>query len=193
MRNAVLAVTAVLSGLLFAGPAHAQVQLFGGFSYMRQSTTTPTGIACPAALPPLPCVTMTQTTHLNLNGWDASASFNPLPVFGFTADFGGNYGTFQGSTVHVQTYMFGPQVRFPGPISPFAHVLFGAAHETIGAGGSVSASSANAFAAAVGGGLDIKLVPFISLRVIQIDDVMTRFGSATQHQPRASAGLVIHF
>jgi hypothetical protein len=189
MRKTLLAFTVVILGLVFAGPAQAQVQLFGGYSYLRPSVTTQPSVCPLGELPPCPA----ETTHLNLNGWDASASFDPMPVFGFTADFGGNYGTFQGSTIHVQTYMFGPQVRFPGPISPFTHVLFGGAHETIGASGSVSASSANAFAAAAGGGLDIKLVPFVSLRVIQIDEVITRFGSTTQHQPRASAGFVIHF
>lgn len=193
MRKASLAFITVLSSLFFARAAHAQVQIFGGYSYLRPSATLVTGIACPTTLPPSSCVTMAESTHLNLNGWEASASFNPLPVFGFTADFAGNYGTLEGSTVHVQTYMFGPQVHFPGPIAPFAHAVFGGAHETIGASESLAASSANAFAAAVGGGIDVKLAPFVSLRLVQVDEVITRFGSATQHQPRASAGLVIHF
>jgi hypothetical protein len=190
MRKYLLAFMAVLSGLLFAGTAHAQVQIFGGYSYLRPAVNSQTIFFCPGVGCPQ---TSTTTMHLNLNGWEASASFNPVRLFGFTADFAGNYGTFEGSTVHVQTYLFGPQVRFPGPISPFAHVLFGDAHETLGASESFAPASANAFAIAAGGGLDIKLVPFVSLRVIQVDDLITRFGSATQHQPRASAGLVIHF
>lgn len=181
----------IIFGLLFGPAAHAQVQIFGGYSYLRPNVTVQPFAECPVgALPPCPSL---ETAHLNLNGWEASASFNPVPVFGFAADFAGDYGAFEGSTVHVQTYLFGPQVRFPGPISPFVHALFGDAHETVGASEAISPSVANAFAMAAGGGLDVKLVPFVSLRVIQIDDLITRFGSATQHQPRASAGLVIHF
>jgi hypothetical protein len=183
----------IVFGLVFGRAAHAQVQIFGGYSYLRPSVTLQPFAACPVGeLPPCPS-NPAETTHLNLNGWEVSASFNPVPVFGFTADFAGNYGTLEGSTVHMQTYLFGPQVHFPGPISPFAHVLFGDARETFGASEAISPSVANAFAMAAGGGLDVKLVPFVSLRVIQIDDVITRFGSTTQHQPRASAGLVIHF
>jgi hypothetical protein len=195
LRKILPVLAVIVFGLVFGRAAHAQVQVFGGYSYLHlgsvsaQTTLDCPGVGCP--------ITTTTTIHLNLNGWEASASFNPVPVFGFTADFAGNYGTLDASTVHMQTYLFGPQVHFPGPISPFAHVLFGDAHEAIGNGSSgateVTGSSANAFAIAAGGGLDIKLVPFVSLRVIQIDDLITRFGSATQHQPRASAGLVIHF
>jgi hypothetical protein len=190
MRKSLLPLLIVVLGLLFTGRAQAQVQISGGYSYLRPAVNSQTIFFCPGVGCPQ---TSTTTTHLNLNGWEASASFNPFPVFGFTADFAGNYGTFEGSTVHVQTYMFGPQVRFPGPISPFAHVLFGGAHESLGASDTFAPGSANAFAMAAGGGLDIKLIPFVSLRVIQIDDLITRFGSGTQHQPRASAGLVIHF
>lgn len=189
MRKRLLALMAVLSGLLFAGTAHAQVQIFGGYSYLRPTVNMETTILCPGPSCP---VTNTATT-LNLNGWEASASFNPVRLFGFTADFSRNTGTVQGSDVHLQTYLFGPQVRFPGPVSPFAHALFGGAQETVASSPTVTGFSDNAFALAAGGGLDIKLVAFVSLRLFQVDDLMTRFGSGTQHQLRASAGIVVHF
>lgn len=192
MRRTSLLFLAALFALL-PGVAKAQVQIFGGYSYVRPTVNVQTTVPCPGPT----CPVTTTSTHFNLNGWEAAGSFNPIPVFGFTADFAGNYGTVQGSTLHMQTYLFGPQVHLPGSVSPFVHALGGIAHETI-AGSSNSVPvvlpySANSFAAAVGGGIDIKVVPFVSLRVIQIDDVITRFGSATQHQPRASAGIVIHF
>lgn len=184
MRKALLVLTIIFSGLLFASTTHAQVQIFGGYSYLRPSVAV-----CPVGAP-TPC---SITTHPNLNGWEASGTYNPFHVLGFTADFGGNYGTVAGSTIHVQTYLFGPQVHFPGPVSPFAHVLVGAAHESVGSNGSALPFTDNALAAAVGGGIDVKVVPFVSLRVIQLDYLITRFGSTTQNQPRASAGIVVHF
>lgn len=193
MRKSLLIFTGLCLSFLAAGTAHAQVQIFGGYSYVRPTVTF--------EVPAITCVIgstcpPTSTTHANLNGWEASGTYNMFKVFGLTADFGGNYGTVQGSPLHLTTYLFGPQVHFPGPVSPFAHVLVGGAHESVGGSNFVVGfvgSSGNAFATAVGGGIDIKTVPFISLRVIQIDYLVTRFGSRTQNQPRASAGIVIHF
>jgi hypothetical protein len=87
------------------------------------------------------------------------------------------------------------QIGLFGPLSPFAHVLIGRAHETLGGNSNlgISPGSASAFAAAVGAGIDIKVAPFASLRAIQLDYLVTRFGSATQNQPRASAGVALHF
>jgi hypothetical protein len=45
----------------------------------------------------------------------------------------------------------------------------------------------------VGAGMDVKPFPFLSVRLFQFDYLMTRFGSKTQNQPRASAGLVLRF
>jgi hypothetical protein len=89
----------------------------------------------------------------------------------------------------------GPQLRFPGPISPFAHFLVGVAHESIGtsANALTSGPTQNAFSSAVGGGLDLKVLPFISLRPIQIDYLLTHFNSSTQNQFRYSAGVVVRF
>jgi hypothetical protein len=45
----------------------------------------------------------------------------------------------------------------------------------------------------MGGGLDLKVLPFISLRPIQIDYLLTHFNSKTQNQLRISAGIVLRF
>ncbi|HKF52503.1 MAG TPA: hypothetical protein VKB26_09340 [Candidatus Acidoferrales bacterium] len=192
MRKSLLIFAALCLTFLSAGTAHAQVEIFGGYSYLRPTVNVQSSIAVTCPIGP-PCVPGTSQTHPNLNGWEAAGTFNAFKLLGVTADFSGNYGTVQGSPLHVNTYLFGPQLHFPGPISPFIHALVGGAHETLGASGLTSASAENTFATALGGGIDIKTVPFVSLRLIQIDDLVTRFGSATQHQPRASAGIVIHF
>jgi hypothetical protein len=141
------------------------------------------------------------TTNPNLNGWEVSATLKLVPFIGMTADFSGHTGSALGkSSANYHTYLFGPELRLGRSISPFAHFLLGGAH--------VSASSATisglpyntvrgfkdtAFASALGGGIDLSVLPFIALRPFQIDFLTTRFGSSSQNQPRISAGLVLHF
>ena len=190
MRKLALLLAAASLFGFFPRQAQAQFQIFGGYSYARPSVTGSQFVVCPVGV--LPCPPTSFTAHPNLNGWELSGAFNHHWI-GVVADFGGNYGSIQGASTHLETYLFGPQVRLPGPVSPFAHVLLGGAHESIGSNLTVVPSSSNAFAAAVGAGIDIKVAPFLSLRAIQLDYLVTRFGSSTQNQPRASAGLVLHF
>lgn len=194
MRKFLLIITAVCLSFCFARAADAQdtVQIFGGYSYLRPTLGLQTFGVCPVGLLP-PCPIVTLDSHPNLNGWELSGTYNAFKWLGATADFSGHYGTDQGATVHYQTYLFGPQVHLPGPVSPFAHLLIGAAHETIGGSSTISPASATAFAVAAGAGIDLHVAPFLSLRPIQLDYLVTRFGSATQNQVRASAGLVVHF
>jgi hypothetical protein len=49
------------------------------------------------------------------------------------------------------------------------------------------------FGVYVGGGLDVKVAPNMSLRLIQADYLMTRFSNARQDNIRISAGLVLSF
>lgn len=197
MRKGLFFVAAVFLSLFTVSPVKAQdtVQIFGGYSYLRPSVSIDSFVACPVGVTP-PCVGNpgTLNTHPNLNGWELSGTYNFRDWLGGTADFSGHYGTDQGSSVHYQTYLFGPQVHLPGPVSPFAHVLIGGAHESISTGsGNAVSGSGSAFAIAAGAGIDIHAAPFLSVRVFQIDYLVTRFGSATQSQPRLSAGIVLHF
>ncbi|HTU36282.1 MAG TPA: hypothetical protein VMF66_20955 [Candidatus Acidoferrum sp.] len=163
--------------------AQAQVELFGGYSYMRPSVPLTTAVCPGLGL----CSTSTSTDHPNLNGWELTGVYNAYHWIGVAADFTGEYGSVDGLSTHINTYLFGPQVRLHTPVSPFAHALFGVAHET------VAGTESSAFAAAVGAGIDIRVAPFVSFRPIQLDYLVTRFGSGTQSQPRASAGIMLHF
>jgi Outer membrane protein beta-barrel domain len=195
MRRLSWLLAAFCFSMLFAGAAQAQdsqntFDLFGGYSYVRPSVTV-FDLDCPGGV----CnVLGTSNTHVNLNGFEASGAFNITPWLGAVADFGGYFGNVQGASTHLETYMFGPQIRYPGRVSPFAHVLLGGAHESLGSSDEVeTGGSVNGFAAAVGVGIDLKIASFVSVRPIQIDYLVTRFGGGTQSQPRVSAGLVIHF
>jgi hypothetical protein len=184
-----------LAALLCGDPASAQkIELFGGYSFVRAPVTF-SEVSGTCALPCLPTST---TPKLNLNGWEASGAVKIAGPLAFVADFDGTRGSFQGASTHLNTYLFGPQFRLPGPISLFAHAMAGEGHESIhsgisGAGVITSGPTQNSFASALGGGLDTHLLPFISLRLIQVDYLYTHFHSTRQNQPRISAGFVVHF
>jgi opacity protein-like surface antigen len=186
--------------LLFPTALRAQdkFEVFGGYSYFRASVTETGVILCPGP----PCPTSTVTGHPNLNGWEASAEYKPFNEIGLVADFGGNYGSLPrsmgGGSMHTNTYLFGPRVSLPGRVSPFVHVLAGAAHQSTSPGTNPSqfffpAHSTNAFAIALGGGVDVKLTPLVRLRLVQLDYVGSKFGLSFHSQARISSGLVFHF
>jgi hypothetical protein len=210
MRKIKLLLGLLLAVLFSSTPLRAQdkFEIFGGFSYARVPVQvfTPIAIAGPViVIPPGTCpitgcppgIGGFSTDHVNTHGWEISGAFKPIPWLGAVADFSGHYGSTRGSNLHLNTYLFGPQVSLPARVSPFVHVLFGAAHESNSnpgvALGVPGLGTNNAFAAAVGAGMDVKPFPFLSVRLFQFDYLMTRFGSKTQNQPRASAGLVLRF
>jgi len=102
-------------------------------------------------------------------------------------------------------FLVGPQVSLLTKVSLFVHALFGVARESQDAIpiacaqitpvclGSFSFGFDTSFATAIGAGFDVKLAPFVKLRLIQVDYLRTQLHGATQNQPRASAGIVFHF
>lgn len=203
---------ALLLAFLFSSitlRAQDKIELFGGYSYVRVPVqvfnavaiggpivVTPPG-TCPIPVCPPGVGGFFSTAHVNTNGWEFSGNYKLASFLGGVADFSGTYGSTHGSNLHLNTYLFGPQVSFPARVSPFAHALFGVAHESLSNPGVPSGTPGlganNAFATAIGAGIDVKVVPFVFVRLIQVDYLATRFGSSTQNQPRASAGIVFHF
>jgi hypothetical protein len=196
MRILTLLCSFLFVALPLAIPSHAQrIELFGGYSYVRAPVTftqTPQGSCVITG-----CPITTTTRNLNLNGWNVGGAFKVLGPLALAADYTDTSGSFQGANTHLKAYLVGPQLRFPGPISPFAHFLIGGAHESTTAftSGPITTASPtrNAFATALGGGLDLKLLPLLSVRPIQIDYLLTHFNSNTQNQFRYSAGIVVRF
>jgi outer membrane protein with beta-barrel domain len=141
--------------------------VFFGYSYQRTDLVSNNGV--------------------NLNGWEGSLEGKVLPWVGIVADVSGHYGSDADASVY--TFLFGPRVAVSvGKLTPFAHALFGAGHESLNA---VSASDTS-FATALGGGVDYKLIPAVGWR-FQGDFVQTRFFSNTQNDFRFSTGIVLHF
>ncbi|MBZ5642107.1 MAG: hypothetical protein LAO19_05060 [Acidobacteriia bacterium] len=152
--------------LLISISARAQdrVELFGGYSFEHYA----------------------GTPGRNLNGWEITGKYKLAPWAGIAADLDGQYGLPSQPQARTLHFLVGPQISFPGRISPYIHALGGFGHFQ-GNGGQTS------FAAAVGGGVDWRIAPLLSWRMIQADDVVTRFFGGTQHSLRLSTGVVLRF
>ncbi len=197
--------------LLFAGMASAQdqnqnspkVEAFGGYSYLRVSD---------------------QGSSANFNGGSGSLSYNLTPWLGVVGDFGGYHWSSNGVDANVVTYMGGPKIAYrSGRITPFVQALFGGAHLSGSANqqcslavvrgqsngccdsavvrGQISgcgfgSASENAFAMALGGGLDWNATPHIGIRLVQAEYLMTMFNDGAnnrQNNARVSAGVVLRW
>jgi hypothetical protein len=155
--------------LLVSVSAHAQsVNVFGGYSYLR-FRGTPAG---------------------NFNGWHFAGEYKFKRfhhLLGAVGDVSGDYGSPTNVSSSVRTYMVGPQVSYSWKISPFAHALVGAGHFSQGSFGSTSLSEG------YGAGVDTKIFPRISWRILEGDVIHTHFFGTTQNDLRLSTGIVIHF
>jgi opacity protein-like surface antigen len=182
----VVSLVAFLS--LFAAAANAQesapkFDVFAGYSYLQAN----------------PGVNGVNSFHLH--GGSASIAYNHSSWLSGVADFGGyNNGNVLGTggSGTLSTYLFGPRVsyRHLRKITPFGQVLFGVAHAN--ASGFGTTSSQNAFAMTVGGGVDYKLLDHFSIRPVQAEYLLTRFGvgttgTQTQNNVRLSTGFVFRF
>jgi opacity protein-like surface antigen len=152
--------------------------IFGGYSYLNTEDLAP-GL------------------DLSGHGWEGAATYYTNNWFGLTADLSGHYTDAFGVGVSDYNYLFGPTVAYRQPrFTPFAHALLGGSRVSVDLGllGPLGASATdNAFALALGGGADWHLNERFSVRPVQLDYLMTRFGSDTQNNLRYSVGVVVRF
>src|ERR1700682_2547598 len=145
--------------------------VFGGYSYLRNNNNS-------------------------FNGWEGQGTLNLNRYLGVTADVSGAsltpfsfsaLGFSAGTYQHLNSYLFGPTVTASvGRSSVFAHALFGEARSSLGAGvgipiiGGISTgiTSANAFAMAFGGGIDIGMTRHLAIRAVQVDYLRTQFSAS---------------
>ena len=181
-----------VAALSLSAFAQDKVEVFGGYSLFRLDANAAPG-------------------DRNLNGWDAEIGGKVLPFVSIIGDINGVYHTQDlggGANVKTSVYNFlvGPRVGVKvGNIRPFAHVLFGVAHSKADFGSfGAGTTTDNNFATAIGGGVDIGIAPFISIRPVKLDYVLVKtdpnqvfdsngVGISHTNNLRYSAGIVLHF
>jgi opacity protein-like surface antigen len=229
MRKAavvVLALSALSISCFGAGndgvnSSYAQVsklEVFGGYSYMHMTS----GQSGASSIPGLPG----PTTSMNTNGWNATVTYNVSRYLGLSGEFSGQYaGDFFGAShiisisgldhsTHANNFLFGPtfSYRTGSKWRPFAHALLGVSRtSTLPAVTQNNISyarngriTADPFAFALGGGLDLNVNRRVSVRLAQIDYLRTYLNYNTawgfenvtglptsQNHFRYAAGVVI--
>lgn len=119
------------------------------------------------------------------------------------ADLGG-YHNSQDASFNPTTfsYLFGPRfsIRKSSRFTPYAQALFGGARVSTSLVDANTGNlvSENGFAAAFGGGLDVRLTDHVAFKPFQIEYLMTQVPNIwsadhTQNNIRYSAGVVFRF
>jgi opacity protein-like surface antigen len=190
---------------------YKKFEFFGGFSHNRVDT----GIGDDD-----PSLSDIIDEREGFNGFEASATGNFSRYVGLKADFSGHFKTktfpFPGvpaADIELESRLFnflgGVQLKdnsTEGTFKPFAHALAGVAHarNRIDINNLVcsavllnpcptdTSENETGFAAAFGGGIDIRASDRISIRAIQVDYNPTRLFDSTQHNFRFGVGIVFH-
>jgi len=161
-----------------------KVEIFGGYSYLRADTGA------------------IVIDSVSAHGFNTSLAGNITKHIGIVGEFS-RFTVSEGFTVsvlgrinvdsNVVTYLFGPRITpHRGKVEPFVHALLGGARENDKlTGGLVDELTENAFAFALGGGLDIKVNDNFAIRVAQVDYLGDKLGGETANNFRYSVGIVI--
>jgi len=227
-----LAVTTIvlitlLATFAFAQDATPRVQVFGGYSLTYVDNG---GLSAQALYTGLRQSTSAFAVESNFHGWDAEAQYNVNRWLGIAGEVGGRQGTplissRVGSLSGLPnatgySFLAGPVFTFRNKsrLTPFVHALFGVDRSSLSASTisglsfplATSATTYTDVAAALGGGLDIKIARRFALRLPQVEDLYTTHnlnkfydsafntglfeGLAThEHNIRISAGIVVRF
>jgi opacity protein-like surface antigen len=222
-----MALIALSSSLAFAQDEAAKVQVFGGYSFLHSDNgkVTATTLNEDSKEPNNPFGTIG-----NFTGWNAEAQYNFNRRFGIAVDGGGHYGSPITESRFTKlsglpdqsayTLLAGPVVTFAGKsrVAPYIHALFGYDRIQIKASTitgltyplNSTATTANDFAVALGGGVDYRVFRIFSLRLAQVDWMETThnfnhfYGNAFpsgvfqnlathERNVRISTGLVVKF
>ena len=151
------------------------IDVFAGYSYLRFDSK-PLGFS----------------DQLNLNGWNFELALPHIyEGLGAVADVSAHYG----HELSAYNFVIGPQYTLEVKnLRIFAHGLFGKSRDRIGLPGTSGLEPSNlARNIAFGGGVDMALGENLSWRVLQADYMITSNFGGTQHNIRASTGIVYRF
>ena len=126
-----------------------------------------------------------------LNGWNAAVHIHMRPFLGVEGDVG-HYGLGTSASVpKTTTFLVGPRVTLKAlGVALFAHGLLGGEHSSNSAGVSISGGT---FAYAVGGGVDLPVLPFFAFRVGGDRIAAPSLSPSSAQKYRVNAGLVLRF
>jgi hypothetical protein len=126
-----------------------------------------------------------------LNGWQAALHIKMKPFLGGEADVA-QYGLGTDSTIpRTTTFMAGPRITVGAlGVKVFAHGLAGGEHSANSSGLPISGTS---FAYALGGGLDVPLMPFFAWRVTGDYLSAPTLSPGTGTRARFGVGIVFRF
>ena len=130
-----------------------------------------------------------NAAHNNLqitgNGGAGYLEYNINKWLGAVADFGGYANTSSRIDDRLFTYMFGPRLNWRHKhFNPYAQALFGGGE----AWSNTTSTSQNAFALAVGGGVDIALTHHVAIKPVQVEYFRTQFNAEQLGGPTNNFG-----
>lgn len=138
----------------------------------------------------------------SMNGANASFAYRITPAISLVGEAGGVTAGNVDSTgldLTLSDYLAGARysLRHSSRFTPFAQLLFGAAHASGGlAPGNLGLGSSTAFAMTAGGGLDVNVSRHFAVRAFQTEYYLTLLPNRTddhQNNFRFSAGFVYRF
>jgi hypothetical protein len=179
--------------LFLATPCAAQEtplwEFFGGYSVAKSDVR--------AYYKSTPIIYAFRSQSVTLRGWDVSVTENLGRRVGGTLDISGDYKTVRllgtPSQQRMHSILYGPRLFYRTRwLTPFAHVLIGAAHAQVKVTPVGPHESDFSFAMAAGGGLDVNLGKWAAVRLIKAEYFRANVLSIKQNSFRASAGMVFN-
>ena len=177
--------------LLLAPAAIAQQftpwEIYGGYSLERSGVRQ--------YYKSTPIIYTFREQYINLRGWEVSVNENANSWVGGTLQLNGHYRTENalGTRNHQSDFsiLYGPRLFHRiAWITPFAHALFGATHESVTSPGPHASETEFAFAG--GAGLDLNLSNNVGFRVFQVQYSPKNVIAAKPNKYQASAGVVVY-
>ena len=136
-----------------------------------------------------------------MDGGSTEVAFHLYRWFSGVADLTGERsGSVNGGSqgLSLVSYTVGPRFTYPihHRYAPFAQALFGGVHgfDSYFPVASGPAGAANSFAVLVGGGLDLRMKPWLAIRPVQADYFLTQLTNGVndrQNSLRLSAAVVL--
>jgi opacity protein-like surface antigen len=186
-----LGICLVLCSLAAFSQNDPKVEVFGGYSWLHLGSGGMTNSDLDSATFAVPG---TNKLKNGFSGWTGEVQYNINDWVGVAADVSGNYGTrvtvsgFTGIPGgNSYTFLVGPVVQqSAGKLRPFAHLLFGfnrldtdLVNAVLLPGTTPTNSTNTAFAMAFGGGVDWQVGKNVSLRLGQLDYLLTSHDFST--------------